>query len=167
MGVSGDLTMKIRCHRAVGPFDYDITVDWAIDLIKSGKESDNILMLASFTKPVDSQEIKPYVSAVLTDLYLKELTENEDPIEYFQFYMLEIIAERNIKANVDELFDFCLQYDHSFGLTKFYLLHFAWEDLVYSYENHYYDGATLDNIEQLAQEEAQKWINEYVKGNTA
>ena len=63
-----NISSLIRFHNGIEQFNYDLTVDWAIDLLKSGIETDNIFMLASFSKPVNSDEVKPYLSAVLNDL---------------------------------------------------------------------------------------------------
>ena len=155
------LTHKIKRHRAIGPFNYDIAVDWAIDLMKNGIETDNVLMLASFSKPVDSAEIKPYVSAVLNDLGVEEDAAVEYPLSHIRYYAEKVAAKEDIRANIKQLFTLFLDHDHDHGLTPFYLLYFAWEDLETEGYNHYYDHATLDNIEALAVMEANKWLHKY------
>jgi hypothetical protein len=71
----------IQSHKELEHFDYSKAVDWAIDLIRQGKETDNVLMLASFSKPIDRFEISPYVTNVLNDLGLQELDYKSAVIE--------------------------------------------------------------------------------------
>ena len=51
-----DISKLIQSHKAIDCFDYDLAVDWAVNLIKQEKETDNVLMLASFSKLVDRLE---------------------------------------------------------------------------------------------------------------
>lgn len=48
---------------SINSLDYlntDLIEEWTFELINLGYESDAIFMLASFSKPIDLVEIKPY-----------------------------------------------------------------------------------------------------------
>ncbi len=66
----------LKWHRTVEAFDYSIAVDWAIESLQNKIETENILILASFFKPIDKNEIQDYVSAALRDFKEDEHYEN-------------------------------------------------------------------------------------------
>ncbi len=157
-----NISNLVQCHNSIEQFDYDITVDWAIDLIREGKETENILMLASFTKPVDSREIRNYVSAVLTDLNLEEKQVDAAMLGKIHFELVEILNSCSARKNLESLYKSCLEHDHKYGLSTFYMLYYAWLDLDEFGYQLYYEGATLENIESILKKEAQNWIEEFI-----
>tara|TARA_R110002073_G_scaffold108336_3_gene243375 strand:- start:47604 stop:48212 length:609 start_codon:yes stop_codon:yes gene_type:complete len=159
----------IQFHNAIDDFNYNLTVDWAIDLIRNGLETDNVFMLASFTKPVDKAEVKPYLSAVLKDLSLEEKEGKEATFEFTHYHMHKILGDDAIRRNLDVLYELFLENDSfndddKFGLTPFYFLHYAWSELEDIGCNFYFEGATLDNIEEVIKEQASIWIDKYIHG---
>lgn len=50
------------------------------------------------------------------------------------------------------------------SLMPFYLLYHAWDELEQIGENYYFEGADLDNIEEVIKEQAKEWIEVYVNG---
>jgi len=50
------------------------------------------------------------------------------------------------------------------GLMNFYLLYYAWDEPEEIGVNYYFDGADLDNMEEVLKKEAKKWIEKYVNG---
>jgi len=117
-------------------------------------------MLASFSKPVDSREIKPYVSAVLKDLNLVENEGNDAVISKIKYHLVEIIHGHAIRSNLKEIYNICIQNGYRDDLMKFYLLYNAWDELDSMDVNFYYDGATKSNIEEIIKENATNWLDE-------
>lgn len=152
----------IQSHKALEHFDYSYAVDWAIDLIRAGKDNDNVLMLASFSKPYDRFEISPYVTAVLNDLGLEELDYKNAVIAEAHFYLTEILNNNSIRKNLKYLYQLCIDNDYESGLMNFYLLYYAWDELEEIGVNYYFEGADLDNIEDVLKSEARKWIQENI-----
>ena len=60
-------TELLQWHKAIEHFDYNPAVDWAIELIRNGVTSENVLIVASFSKPVDREEIRPYIAGALKE----------------------------------------------------------------------------------------------------
>lgn len=52
-------TELLLWHNGIENFDYAPAIDWAIELLKKGIETENVLIVASFSKPVEREEIKP------------------------------------------------------------------------------------------------------------
>ena len=50
----------------------------------------------------------------------------------------------------------------NYGLLDFYLIYHAWSDLEDFGHNYYFDGATLENIEEVTQQRAQEWLNVHI-----
>lgn len=60
-------TELLQWQKAIEHFDYNPAVDWAIELIRNGVTSENVLIVASFSKPVDREEIRPYITGALKE----------------------------------------------------------------------------------------------------
>lgn len=143
-------------------FDYSKAVDWAIDLIRQGKETDNVLMLASFSEPIDRLEIRPYVTKVLNDFGLKELDYKSTLIAQTHYHLNEILNDRQIRKNLHTLYQLYMNNEKESGLINFYLINHGWEELEEIGVNYYFEGADLNNIEEVLIMEARKWIEKYV-----
>lgn len=86
-----DVTWLVQSHKGFSPFNYDICVDWAIDLLQKEVVTDNIQMLSAFSKPTDAWEIKPFVSKVLKEFNLEEF-EGEKAVQSRSYYYIRKIV---------------------------------------------------------------------------
>lgn len=139
----------IQSHKALEPFDYQLAVDWAMELLHEGNDSDAVLMLASFTQPIEKHEISKYVTAVLRELGLEELECEEAVLAQTHYLLSKILKGNAIRENLKTLFELCVKTDYDVRIIKFYLLHYAWQDLEEIGTNFYYEGAYLNNIETI------------------
>jgi hypothetical protein len=140
-------------------FNHNLAVDWALSLLKNGNQTPNVLMLASFGEPIDAFEIRPYIVAVLTDLGLAEIVGDEAVIAVIRYYATEILMDRRLRDNLRTLSKLYMQYyENDFKLNAFYLLENAWYNLEGHYDDYYYGGATLENIESLIKKEVANWL---------
>ena len=154
----------LQWHKGIDLFDYNPTIDWAIELIKQGIETENVLILASFSKPVDRDEIKPYVTGALKDLNLIEKYGEYSIVANAHYYLDQILNDYNIRTNLYKVYELYLDTDHDERLTPFFLLYHGWNELEEIGVNLYFEGANLKNIEQVLKHQAQIWINKYVHG---
>ncbi|MDW3646071.1 MAG: hypothetical protein R8P61_03335 [Bacteroidia bacterium] len=153
-------------HLALKDFDYDAVVDWATDVVGQGKESESILILATFSKPVSSYDIKPYIRTYLQEQGLEEA--EGEPVYWavIRYYMQEIIDGREVRKVIKGLYNLYFEQERfgqgkDFGLSDFYLLQHAWDDLKYNNVTYYYENATLGNIKDLCKVKAQEWLGKY------
>ncbi|MBL7784753.1 MAG: hypothetical protein JNM36_02510 [Chitinophagales bacterium] len=151
----------IQSHKVLIYFDYSKAVDWAVDLILQGKDSDNILMLASFSKPIDRAEIAPYLTNVLNELELEELNYESAILAITHYHLVEIMNDTAIRYHLEILYELYLDYDEPL-LTDFYLLYLAWDDLENTGINYYFREADLNNIEAVVKKEAKEWVDKYI-----
>lgn len=157
-------TELLQWHRGVELFDYNLAIDWAIHMLDNDIETENILIIASFSKPVDREEIKPYISGVLQDLNLEEKHGHYSIITYTHYCLEQILVNYELRKNLRVLYNLCLEVDHRSGLNTFYLLYHAWWSLEEDGCNYYFEGADLHNIESVLKSEARNWIDEYIHG---
>lgn len=158
---SSNLTELLQCHLAIELFDYDIAIDWSHNLMAIGIESENILILASFSKPVDPFEIRPYVTAALADLHLPEFTGTRAKLRKARYHLKEIINEHSVRNQLKQLADLCVKTEYKYGLITFYLLYHGWNELDDIGVNLYYKGATISNIDQIVKKEANDWVKQF------
>ncbi len=154
-------TEYIQWHNTIDFFNYDIVIDWAIYLLENGYENESLYVLASFRKPSDSREIKPYVSEALNDLNLEEKSGEYSIIAQTYFHIQHILNDISIRKNLNAIYTLSCSLDHGYGLSTFYHINNAWTDLEEGFPNFYYKGVTSDNIEQFLKKEARKWVSTY------
>lgn len=159
-----EIQKLVQSHKTLEPFDYKIAVDWAIGLIQEGKETDNVLMLASFSEPIERYEISPYISAVLNDFGLKELECDDVLIAQTHFLLIKILRNEATRENLHSLSQVCINSDYDKRIMDFYLLYHGWRELEDIGANYYYCHADLNNIETILKLEAILWIDKYIHG---
>ena len=131
-------------------------------MVQSGVESENLLIVASFSKPVDSDEIQLYVTGALKELNLTEKYGKYSLIANIHYHLAQILNDYQIRENLTKLYNLSLDNDSEKSLMPFYLLYHGWWELEESGANYYFEGANLDNIEEVIKEQAQNWINKYI-----
>lgn len=157
-------TEILQWHKGIEHFDYNPAIDWAIELIGKGIETENVLIVASFSKPVDREEIKPYITGALKELNLPEKYGEYSLVANAHYYLEQILNDCEIRKNLSKLYEICLNADMDIRLMPFYLLYHGWDELEQIGANYYFEGADLDNIEQVIKLQAKIWIAKYVHG---
>ncbi len=158
---SSNLTELIQCHLAIELFEYDLAIDWALHLMANGIESENILILSSFSKPADQFEIRPYVTGALADLHLSEFIGIRAKLRKARYHLNEIIENNSVRKQLKQLTDLCVKTEYNYGLIKFYLLYHGWNELDETGVNLYYKEATRSNIDQIVKKEANEWLGRF------
>ena len=161
--IKSKITDIMIWHNAIDTFDYNLAVDWAIELINKGLNTESVFMLASFSKPVESQEIKPYINPVLKELGLQEKYGEYSTIAKAHYHLDMIIHNVDVWQNLTEVYNLCNHTDHAYELTTFYRIYHAWWNFQDGIPNWYFEGATPDNIEQILMDQARIWIEKYVQ----
>jgi hypothetical protein len=157
------LTSKVVAYSIMPNYDMNECVDWAFQMVELGYDSENLIILAGLSKPTDYFEAGKYVASALKELNLAPLTGDSAIVSYASYYVAKIAAGELVKQNIAMLSSICIELGYPMSIFDFYLLHFAWSDLDTGYVvQSYWDGATSENIEQLAIEEARNWLNSKV-----
>ncbi len=159
------LTNKILSYASIEQINTDDSIDWAIEMMELGYECPSLAVLASFSKPTNYFEIIEYIKEAVQELGLEMKTGNDAILSYTSYYVYQIADKQHIRKSLAELYQFCTKHDYEDIIYDFYLLYWAWDQLDYDENkyNHYWEGATRDNIEQIVVNTAKKWIKENEK----
>jgi hypothetical protein len=152
----------IVCHKSVSDFDCKIAIDWAIDMIRNGIESENILILASFSYKDSYSDIYPFIDAVINDLGLIEKTGKEADLQIIRYYLGEILNEIQVRNNLHSLCLICISTNHSYGLTDIYVLYYAYESIQDGEQNYYSEAQNLNELYVEIKQAAHKWLLEHI-----
>lgn len=158
------LTRLIQSHKGFEPFNYDICVDWAVNLLEQGIVSIKIDMLASFSKPTNAWEIRPYIQSVLKEFNLEEFEGEKATKAKAYYYVWSILNnDGDLISNLDNLRNFCIYSDYEDSIYPFYLLMYSWEDLEDLGVSLHYKEVTYNNFNEIVLKEAETWMENFEK----
>jgi hypothetical protein len=153
------LTYKVVAYQSVPGYNMDECVDWAVEMIELGHNTEHLLMLAGLTKPVNYFETKTYLEAAIGELGLKLKAEDDGIISYSSYYITQIANGVNIRENLKTVSNYVINADYHTSVYDFFSLHWAWDDLEWNDEQQsYWPGATSDNIEHMVIDQAKQWL---------
>jgi hypothetical protein len=137
-------------------------IDWAIDMIEAGYESENLYMLAGETKPYNQFELQELTNKVFQDLRL-DYSDKDAVIRDYVYYLISNSVEHpeTYYKTLRELREICLQLDYDSRYMDFYLLYFAKDDLMVDEVQWYWEGANRENIDQIISDKFKKWLSEF------
>ncbi|MCD0489937.1 hypothetical protein LPB86_16970 [Pedobacter sp. MC2016-14] len=145
--------------------DVDETwIDWALEMIEAGYESDNLYILAGISRPYHQFELQRLTDKVLVDLNL----DYEDQPQMIRNYVYYIISSTinepsNYLSTLKEIRNICMDLDMEQEYMDFYLLYFAKDDLNESGVQWYWDGAYRTNIDLIIRNIFQVYLDKMVK----
>lgn len=153
-------TYRILMKKA---FNEDIDenwVEWALEMMQAGYESDNLYILAGITKPYNQFELQELTDKVIADLNL-ETSDKSLTIRNYVYYILSTTINEPSKylSTLREVKDICIDLDMEKEYIDFYLLYFAKDDLNESENQWYWDGADRNNIDDIIKEKFQEYID--------
>ncbi|MDA6072534.1 hypothetical protein NJT12_23205 [Flavobacterium sp. AC] len=138
----------------------DLIEDWAIELINSGYESEAIYNLACFYKPIDCDEVRPYLEAVLSELNLTTKNKVESQKSHIRYFLNKVVKYDDVRGNLKRMLYLYCDFTVDQDIIDLYVLDDAWNDLIVGKVNWYYKDVTLDTVEQQVIVTAQKWLYE-------
>ena len=154
-------TYKILKIKAFEESIDETCIDWAIEMVEAGYESENLYMLAGQTKPYNQFHLWELTDKVLKDLNL-DYTDKDLTIRNYVYYLISVSIndpDTYIGA-LRELRDFYIHSPYS-QFSDFYLLYYARDELMEYKDQQYWEGANRDNIDLVIKNQFQKWLNEF------
>lgn len=135
-------------------------LEWALEMMEAGYESDNLYILAGITKPYNQFELQELTDKVLADLNL-ETSDKSLTIRNYVYYILSKTINEPSKylESLKEVKDICIGLDMDKEYMDFYLLYFAKDDLNELENQWYWDGADRNNIDKIIKEKFQEYID--------
>lgn len=134
-------------------------VEWALEMMEAGYESNNLYILAGITKPYNQFELQELANKVLADLNL-DISDKSLTIRNYIYYILSTTINEPSKylLTLMEIKDICIELDMEKEYMDFYLLYFAKDDLNESENQWYWDGADRNNIDEIIKDKFQEYI---------
>jgi hypothetical protein len=134
-------------------------IDWAIEMIEAGYESENLYMLAGETKPYDQSQLQELTNKVFQDLNLDYSDRDASTRNYVYHLILSSIDHPETYFRMlRELRDI---YYSDARYLDFFLLYYAKGDLAIDEVQWYWDGANRENIDQIIRAKFETWIREF------
>lgn len=136
-------------------------VEWALEMMEAGYESNNLYILAGITKPYNQFELQALTDKVIDDLNL-ETNDKSLTIRNYVYYILSTTINEPSKylSSLREVKDICIDLDMAKEYMDFYLLYFAKDDLNESENQWYWDGADRNNIDEIIKGKFKEYIDE-------
>lgn len=153
------LTYKVVAYQSMPDYDMDECVDWAVEMIELGYDTEHLLILAGLTKRVNFFETEKYLQAAMNELSLKPKTGEDGVISYSSYYIMQIAKGINVRENLKTLADCIVDVGYNRSVYDFFTLHWAWDDMDwYDGMQWYWPEATSDNIENIVTDQAKQWL---------
>ena len=147
-------TYKILKEKA---FNCDITeswIDWAIEMMDAGYESINLYELAGTTRPYNQFELKELTNKVFKDLNL-DYSDKTKTLKNYVYFLITSNIDKPEKYDkvLREFRDIYYELDMDSEYQDLALLYWAKDDLIYTDYQHYWKGATRENIDAIIKEQ--------------
>jgi hypothetical protein len=155
-------TYKILKEKACNADIDESWIEWAMEMIQAGYETDSLYQLAGISKPFNQFELHDLANKVLTDLHLDYSDKRKTVTNYVYFLAKSNLSNTDNYFNVlKEFRDIYYELDMDSELQYFALLYWAKEDLLYDDYQHYWDGADRTNIDKIIKENFELFINKF------
>jgi hypothetical protein len=153
-------TYRILMKKVINEDIAESWVEWALEMMEAGYESDNLYILAGITKPYNQFELQVLTDKVIADLNL-ETSDKSLAIRNYIYYILSTTINEPSKylSTLREVKDICIDLDMEKEYMDFYLLYFAKDDLNDSENQWYWDGADRNNIDKIIKDKFQEYID--------
>ena len=137
-------------------------IDWAIEMIDAGYESESLYMLAGETKPYNQFELQELTNKVFQDLRF-DYSDKDTVIWNYVYYLISNSIEHpgTYYKTLRELREICLQFNYDSRYMDFYLLYFTKDDLMVDEVQWYWEGANRENIDQIIRNKFKQWLSEF------
>lgn len=154
-------TTKVQLDKALQNTCGGDCVDWAIGMLVQGRDTPNLTRLAAQLPPFNHFELCSLRDQVLEELCISNQSLSELALNYscecIRSALNDDIELIEAVATVADIYISC---DYFKPLSRFYLLHFAREDLLISDTQWYWDGADQTNILSIIKEQAESFLAE-------
>lgn len=152
-------TYRILMKKAFNEDIDESWIEWALEMMGVGYESDNLYILAGITKPYNQFELQELTNKVIAELKL-DTNDKSLTIRNYVYYILSTTINEPNKylSTLREVKDICIELDMESEYMDFYLLYFAKDDLNDSENQWYWDCADRNNIDAIIKEKFQEYI---------
>ena len=154
-------TYEILAFKALKREVTDAWMEWAIEMIENGYETEHLLVLAGISKPYNQFYLDELTAKVFQELALDWSSQQEVLSNYSAYLAGEALdGKRSYREVLRTLKDICIELNYEETLMDFYLLFFALDDLVSLEKQVYWPNATRENINEIIADYFRSWRDE-------
>lgn len=146
-------TSEILAFKVLNRSVDNVWVNWAVEMLIAGYDSENLLYLAGENEKTNQFELQNIANKALTELNL-DFSNEEMVINNYVCYLIDqaISKERSYESVLENLKNLCIELDYASYLYDFYSLFYAQEDLKFDTHQWYWDNADRENINQIIED---------------
>ena len=151
-------TSEILAFKALNR-DINMTwVDWAVEMLTAGFDTENLTILAGESEPFNQFQLQDLTTKVLDELQL-DYADKEQTIKNYVCYLIDKVLDKEIETvkALEILKDICIELGMEDYLMHFYLLYFTKTDLLESENQYYLDGIDRSNIDTVIADYFATW----------
>jgi hypothetical protein len=154
-------TAEMLAYKALNRSVDETWINWALDMLMAGFETENLVILAGITPFYNQFELKVLTDKVFDELNL-DYSDADKAVKNYASFLIDqcLRGERNYISVLGILKDLCIELDYDKHLYDFYSLYFAKDDLLTSENQWYWDGADRSNIDRIIKEYFENWLLE-------
>lgn len=135
-------------------------VDWAFAMLEQSHDDESLCVLACMSPPYNHFEMAELRDKALFSLNLGDIQRPEALRMYAKETMkAALTAGKDLGAALSILRDLYYEGDSLLELQDFYLLYYAYMDLQDSEDQHYWQAATRDNIDEIVLQRFTAYLN--------
>ena len=155
-------TYKILYYRALESRIDKEWIDWTIEMIVAGFETEHLLYLASFDLPSNQFKLQEVADKALKELGLDYSDRKLTTKNYANYTIQTVISgEIDYFSALYTLKDIYVSLNYPEYLHDFYLLYFAKNDLLEYGDQMYWDGANSTNIDSIIDSTFRNWSSNF------
>jgi hypothetical protein len=139
-------------------------IDWAVDMMMAGLDTEHLIMLAGENAPFNQFELQELVNKVFEELHI-DYSNKDQIIKNYASYLIDKALNNEMDSFevLRILKNICIELDYEQYLYDFFSLYYAKDDLIESENQWYWDGATRENIDEIIRSYFEKWIENFEK----
>lgn len=154
-------TAEILAYKALNRSVNETWVNWAVDMMMAGFETESLVILAGIMPFYNQFELKVLTDKVFDELNLDYSDAHKAVKNCASFLIAQCLkGEKNYYSVLGTLKNLCIELDYDKDLYDFYSLYFAKDDLLTSENQWYWIGADRSNIDGIIKEYFENWLLE-------
>ena len=149
-----ELTLNIFAERILSPFDSKKLVNWAVEVILLGYESENLYVLAGLDFE-STEEREKYFSESLKDLQIEIETDEENLIENYAITLTKKVLSKEVDVDYgfQQILKIVIASDYDQKYIPFFEIDEDLDYLKYDNTTIFNNGLTIENSKDFILEE--------------
>ena len=157
-------TPAILAYKALNHNIDKFWIDWAVDMLMNGFDTEHLVILAGISQPYDQLEFQALTDKVLAELTL-DYSNRDEAIRGYVRYLIQTSSTEELTITLSlkllrELRDLYHEPDYDSNLAVFFSLYYEVDDLQQDEVQWYVDDMDRSNMLSVVKNTFAQWLNE-------